>query len=87
MTRSERELAERIRQALLATAQAAHDDAGIRGLCCEGQWEAVVTALRNLDLASIIASRSGTLGEGGPPGSSPGDLCPASPCPEGEDGE
>lgn len=56
--RSEQQLAERIRQALIATAQAAHDDAGIRGLCCEGQWEAVVTALRGLDLAVIIAGGS-----------------------------
>lgn len=49
-----RELAERIRQALLAAAQAAHEDAGVRGLCCEGQWEAAVVALRGLDLALLV---------------------------------
>ena len=49
-------LAERLRQALIEAALAAHEDAGIRGLCCEGAWEAVVTTLRGLDLAPIVAS-------------------------------
>lgn len=52
------ELAERIRQALIQTAQDAHEDAGIRGLCCEGAWEAAINALRRVDLAPILASHS-----------------------------
>jgi hypothetical protein len=49
-----RELAERIRRALIERAQAAHEDAGIRGLCCEGAWEAVVSALRTHDLDDVL---------------------------------
>ena len=47
------EPAERIRQALLAAALAAYDDAGIQGLCEEGRWEAAVGAMRRLDLGDI----------------------------------
>jgi hypothetical protein len=53
----QRQLAERIRQALVGAALEAHADAGIRGLCCEGQWEVAVTALRGLDLAAIVAGK------------------------------
>jgi hypothetical protein len=55
----ELQLAERIRHALIEAAQAAHTDAGIRGLCCEGAWEAVVSTLRGVDLAAIVAERTG----------------------------
>jgi hypothetical protein len=58
MTPSEQQLAERIRQALISAALAAHEDAGIRGLCCEGQWEATVNALRALDLALLLSEGS-----------------------------
>ncbi|MEY2934126.1 MAG: hypothetical protein RL033_4875 [Pseudomonadota bacterium] len=51
----ELQLAERVRRALIEAAQAAHTDAGIRGLCCEGAWEAVVSTLRGVDLAAIVA--------------------------------
>jgi len=47
------EPAERIRQALLAAALAAYEDAGIQGLCEEGRWEAAVGAMRRLDLGGI----------------------------------
>jgi hypothetical protein len=49
-----RALAERVRRALIERAQAAHEDAGIRGLCCEGAWEAVVSALRTYDLDDVL---------------------------------
>jgi hypothetical protein len=49
-----RELAERVRRALLERAQAAHEDAGIRGLCCEGAWEAVVSELSTCDLDAAL---------------------------------
>ncbi|MET0412695.1 MAG: acetyltransferase [Polyangiaceae bacterium] len=51
-----RELAERVRRALIERAQAAHEDAGIRGLCCEGAWEAVVSALRAHDLDDVLGA-------------------------------
>ncbi len=51
-----RELAERVRRALIEHAQAAHEDAGIRGLCCEGAFEAVVSALRAYDLEALLAT-------------------------------
>ena len=47
------QLAERVRAALLEHAQAAHADAGVRGLCAQGAWEAAVGALRSLDLDPI----------------------------------
>jgi hypothetical protein len=50
---SRRELCERVRRALIERAQAAHEDAGIRGLCCEGAWEAVVSALTTHDLDDL----------------------------------
>jgi hypothetical protein len=62
---AEQQLAERIRQALIEAAQAAHTDAGIRGLCCEGAWEAAVSTLRGLDLAPIVAESQRTDGSQG----------------------
>jgi hypothetical protein len=50
-----RELAERIRTALIAHAESVHEDAGVRGLCCEGAWEAVVSALRGYDLDALLS--------------------------------
>ena len=47
------QLAERVRSALIEHALAAHADAGVRGLCAQGAWEAAVGALRSLDLAPI----------------------------------
>jgi hypothetical protein len=48
-----KQLAERVRAALIEHALAAHADAGIRGLCAQGAWEAAVGALRSLDLDPI----------------------------------
>lgn len=39
-----------LRRALLDAALAAYEDAGLRGLCHEGRWEAAVDAMRSLDL-------------------------------------
>lgn len=46
-------LAERVREALVACALAAYDDAGVRGLCADGAWEAAVAAMRQLDLSEL----------------------------------
>ena len=49
----EQQLAERVRAALIEHALAAHADAGVRGLCAQGAWEAAVGALRSLDLRPL----------------------------------
>jgi hypothetical protein len=50
-------LAERVRSALIECALATYTDAGVRGLCAEGAWEAAVTALRRLDLEPVCERR------------------------------
>ena len=47
-------LAKRIRGAYLQPVVQAYEDAGVRGLCAEGRWEAAVGALRTLDLAPLL---------------------------------
>ncbi len=47
-------LIERLRDAWLEAAVLAYEDAGIRGLCAEGQWEAALAAMRQLDLSSLL---------------------------------
>ena len=48
------QIAERVRTALLDAALAAFEDAEIRGLCCDGAWEAAVSAMRQLDLQNTV---------------------------------
>lgn len=48
------EWAAAVRDACLRAAREAHEDAGLRGLCAEGRWEAALDALRALDPASLI---------------------------------
>jgi len=50
-------LAETVRAACVEAASQAYEDAGIRGLCAEGRWEAAVTAIRQLDLARVLELR------------------------------
>jgi hypothetical protein len=50
----DRNLAERIRSALIEAALAAYEDAGVRGLCAEGAWEVAVSTMRSLDLSGIM---------------------------------
>jgi hypothetical protein len=49
-------LAERVRTALVERALAAYEDGGIQGLCCEGAWEAAVSAMRRLDLNAVVTA-------------------------------
>ena len=49
-------MAERVRAALVHAAQAAYEDAALRGLCCEGAWEVAVSAMRLLDLSEVAAA-------------------------------
>ncbi|MDB5883657.1 MAG: acetyltransferase [Ramlibacter sp.] len=45
--------AEAARQACIAAALAAYEDAGVLGLCAEGRWEAAVSAMQSLDLGPL----------------------------------
>jgi pentatricopeptide repeat protein len=47
-------LAEHVRAACLEAALAAYEDAGIRGLCAEGRWEAALAAIRQLELSGVL---------------------------------
>ncbi|HEX5574492.1 MAG TPA: hypothetical protein VFX42_01360 [Gemmatimonadales bacterium] len=42
--------AERIRAALIRAALDGYEQAALSGLCCEGAWEAAVSAMRRLEL-------------------------------------
>jgi hypothetical protein len=47
-------LVETVRAACLNAALAAYEDAGIRGLCAEGRWEAALTAIRHVNLSDVL---------------------------------
>ena len=47
---------ELLRRALVDAALTAYEDAGLRGLCAEGRWEAAVDAMRSLELDARGAS-------------------------------
>jgi hypothetical protein len=51
-------LAEAVRAACLDAATLAYEDAGIRGLCADGRWEAAMTAIRQLNLSGVLASEA-----------------------------
>jgi hypothetical protein len=52
-------VAERVRAACLDVAALAYEDAGIRGPCADGRWEAALTAIRELDLSGVLDLREG----------------------------
>ena len=52
-------LAERVRAACVDAALDAYEEAGIRGLCLEGRWEAAVAAVRQLDLSEMLERYAG----------------------------
>ena len=54
-----KEIVERIRARLLEAALRAYEDAGFRGLCEEGRWEAAIDAIRSVDLARSVGDRPG----------------------------
>ena len=49
-------VAEAVRDACGRAAAEAYEDAGIRGLCEEGRFECALSAIRAIDVASVIAS-------------------------------
>ncbi|MEZ4618294.1 MAG: hypothetical protein R2867_22650 [Caldilineaceae bacterium] len=48
------QIAEVVRQACIAAALAAYEDAGMNGLCHEGRWECSVDAMRALNIEAIV---------------------------------
>ena len=60
------ELVELVRNALIDCAARAHEDAGVRGLCCEGAWEATLSAMRQLDLGALLTPGGGPSSRGLP---------------------
>ena len=46
--------AEAVRQACIAAALQAYEDAGVSGLCHEGRWECVIDTLRHLELRTVV---------------------------------
>jgi hypothetical protein len=55
-------LAERVRAALVQSALDAYEDAALRGLCCEGAWEAAVWAMRRQNLSLVLTKQIGEPG-------------------------
>ena len=53
------DVAELIRGAFVDAAVRAYEDAGMRGLCAEGRWEAAVGALRSVDLRPLLREGKG----------------------------
>jgi pentatricopeptide repeat protein len=51
--------AEAVRAACVKAALDAYEDAGIRGLCAEGRWEAALSAIRDLDLSGVLERPAG----------------------------
>ena len=51
---------ESVRAACLASAIRAYEDAGIRGLCADGRWEAALAAVRQLDLSGALEQPAGS---------------------------
>ena len=56
-----------VREACLAVALEAWEDAGMRGLCAEGRWEVAIGAIQSLDLRVPVSASVGT-----DPGNKPG---------------
>jgi hypothetical protein len=47
-------LVETVRAACVEAAVTAYEDAGIRGLCAEGRWEAALAAIRHVNLSDVL---------------------------------
>ena len=50
---------EAVRAACVDAAIGAYEDAGIRGLCADGRWEAALSAIRQADLSRVLDSAEG----------------------------
>ncbi len=52
----EQQLAQIVKDKCIQVALAGYEDAAMNGLCCEGAWEAAISALRLLDLEMVLKS-------------------------------
>ncbi len=50
----DRRIAEAVRAACVATAEASYERAAADGLCDEGAWEVAIDAMRSLDIEAIV---------------------------------
>ena len=57
-TDDKRRIAEATRQACIKAALEGYESAAISGLCHEGAWENAISAMRRLDLESIVDEHS-----------------------------
>jgi hypothetical protein len=48
------QIAEAVRQACIAAALRAYEEAGLSGLCYEGRWEYAVDAMRGMNLRLLV---------------------------------
>ena len=48
------QIAEAVRQACIAVAIRAYEDAGLSGLCLAGRWEYAVDAMRGMPLRPLV---------------------------------
>ena len=51
---NEQRLSEAVRAACIKAALEAYEDGGILGLCAEGRWEYAISAMRQLDVATVL---------------------------------
>ena len=51
------QLAQAVREACIAAALRAYEDAGMSGLCHEGRWEYAVDAMRAMQLRPVVEAR------------------------------
>ncbi len=51
------QMAEAMRQACMAAALQAYEEAGLSGLCQEGRWEYAMDAMRGLPLRPLVQAR------------------------------
>lgn len=49
------EIARAVREACIQVALTGYENATMSGLCCEGAWEAAISAVRMLDLDAVLA--------------------------------
>jgi len=66
MNDREERLAEAVRAACLSAAREAYEDAGLRGLCAEGRWEAARGAIATCDLSIATRPEAAAPGTRGP---------------------
>lgn len=60
MDETRQQLAEAVRTACIKAAAEAAEQAGMQGLCEDGQLEAAISALQMLDLEAVLAELNNT---------------------------